>query len=370
MPQVTPGDTDALPGVTGSGCSREATPMQENRAGLWLAFAASAVLAVVFIILWFVRGGTVDALARNLQNAERDAASSQERLGKEADRLRESLAAAVAKAGGGMNREEAIAHVGEKAVAEIGRRHGEDVFAGMDKPGMPSETVARAAGYDSAADMLSELAAAERIDARAEREANERLAATDMAEDAARDEQDEIEGVSDDAGSGEDTADVEDAAAEAELAIENEVTDGGKDDSFGKRRELAKRLRDWRDEQAMLSRLARETVSTQRMGDATDIRSYRKMIGEARRNALAAAAVGDKTGITMWKKRETYLQHLIRYAKEARKLRDRVTDMYSRGKLHDIINAAGNKAKIEYGSRSRTSRPSPATRGSCGARGR
>ncbi len=48
--------------------------------GLWAGLIVAALVAVVFFILWFLRGGDVDSLTANLKKAEAGAASAAQRL--------------------------------------------------------------------------------------------------------------------------------------------------------------------------------------------------------------------------------------------------------------------------------------------------
>ncbi|MDR0362768.1 MAG: hypothetical protein LBJ46_08825 [Planctomycetota bacterium] len=71
---------------------------EDNRGTNWLITAAAAVIAVIFIILWIMRGSDVSRLNQELQAAKRSAEESTARLKGDVKTLRSEVAAAVAKA--------------------------------------------------------------------------------------------------------------------------------------------------------------------------------------------------------------------------------------------------------------------------------
>ncbi len=56
--------------------------------GVWIGLIAAILVAVVFLVLWFMRGGEVDRLTRELAMAQSGAASAQQRLQSDLDSAR------------------------------------------------------------------------------------------------------------------------------------------------------------------------------------------------------------------------------------------------------------------------------------------
>ncbi|MCC8166368.1 MAG: hypothetical protein LIQ31_09500 [Planctomycetes bacterium] len=56
--------------------------------GVWIGLIAAILVAVVFLVLWFMRGGEVDRLTRELTMAQSGAASAQQRLQSDLDAAR------------------------------------------------------------------------------------------------------------------------------------------------------------------------------------------------------------------------------------------------------------------------------------------
>lgn len=284
----------------------------------------------------------------------------------------------VAKALGGMNRASAIAAIGEAAVKKIEEIHGDGIFAKEDADGVSMIEIATTSGYsaDAVIDMLSDMADAESVDARAEREARERQEEEDVLDDIAGDEQEEAEGVDDgptQESNGSDKkdhnanteqenpdssttgdmteeeelqGDTADMFEEVEAAIEDEVTDGGADESLERKRELQRRLQEWRDLQAILRRETESEVFSKTMRTAADIRAFRANWNQAKRNAYAAMGRGNRAAVTRWKKQQMYHHYQIVAARKARALRDgRILKQYSNGALRTAINAVAPETK-------------------------
>lgn len=67
--------------------------------GAWIGFVLALVLAIVFLVLWLMRGGEVDRLATALRSSQDSAASTSRRLEDDLQRARGDLDAANRRAG-------------------------------------------------------------------------------------------------------------------------------------------------------------------------------------------------------------------------------------------------------------------------------
>ena len=268
----------------------------------------------------------------------------------------------LAKAMGGLDWVQAAGLVGEKAVEDIKEKHGKsvfmdraaDVFAPEDHAASAAlGDVAKQAGFDDLATMLSAMLDAEPIDARTEREARAKQDVDDLVEDIEREIEDETEGVDDDseeyteekdptAKTGEMSereeadADEQDMGEEVELAIEDEIADGGDSASS---RDLGEALREWRNAMAAMKQLAFQKISGMSMREAADIRAAQAARNTAKRKAVEAALAGDRAKVTAYKKAEMYHFFEIQAAKQARQLRQHIAKRYSSGGLRSLINA-------------------------------
>ncbi|MCC8109232.1 MAG: hypothetical protein LIQ30_09360 [Planctomycetes bacterium] len=116
--------------------------------GVWIGLIAAILVAVVFLVLWFMRGGEVDRLTRELALAQSGAASAQQRLQSELDAARNTATTGARR----------ITEL-EQQLADEQRRAGDN--ATQLERRLRSEIDAAQAGYRAASRELEELRAAQ-----------------------------------------------------------------------------------------------------------------------------------------------------------------------------------------------------------------